>query len=91
MEENMCMDNFELAGKNDTVKFVVSDREDLKKAVEIVKQYRLTDKCSVYFSPVFGKIEPVEIVNFMMENKLNGVNMQLQLHKIIWNPNKRGV
>ena len=42
-------------------------------------------------SPVFGKIEPREIVDFMLENKMNGINFQLQLHKFIWNPDKRGV
>lgn len=51
----------------------------------------LAEKCSVYFSPVFGEIEPAEIVDFMLENKLNGVNVQLQLHKFIWGPNMRGV
>ena len=42
-------------------------------------------------SPVFGKIKPVEITEFMKERKLNGVRLQLQLHKIIWEPDMRGV
>ena len=42
-------------------------------------------------SPVFGMIEPEEIVNFMKENVMNDVNMQIQLHKIIWSPDKKGV
>ena len=58
---------------------------------EIINVYGLTDRCRVYFSPVFGKIKPVEIAEFMKERKLNGVRLQLQLHKIIWNPDMRGV
>ena len=74
-----------------TVKFVVSNKEDLKKAKQIIDEERLTEKCNVYISPVFGRIEPVTIVDFMIENKLNDVNLQLQLHKIIWDPDMKGV
>ena len=48
-------------------------------------------KCHIYLSPVFGSIELKDIVDFMIENKLNDVNMQLQMHKIIWDPDERGV
>ena len=73
------------------MKFVSGSRKDLEKALEIIKRYNLTEKCSVYISPVFGEIEPCEIVNFMKEKKLNGVNLQIQMHKVIWNPEERGV
>ena len=66
-------------------------RSDLVRAEEIINSYGLTGRCRVYFSPVFGKIKPVEIAEFMKEHKLNGVRLQLQLHKIIWNPEERGV
>lgn len=91
MEEKMYLHNFMNIGIKDTVKFVVSDMADLNKANQIINDYTLTDKCRVYISPVFGKIQPEQIVNFMIENKLNDVNMQLQMHKIIWDPDKRGV
>ncbi len=91
MEQFMDMGNYGFLTENDTVKFVCGSHEDLEKALHIINKYGLTEKCAVYLSPVFGKIEPVEIVNFMLENKMNGVNFQLQLHKFIWNPDKRGV
>jgi 7-carboxy-7-deazaguanine synthase len=91
MNSKMYMDNFLNLSKNDTVKFVVSDKKDLDDAVKVIKEYNLTDSCNVLFSPVFGKIEPVEIVEYMMANNLNKVKLQLQLHKIIWDPEKRGV
>ena len=91
MENHMLLNNFELLDSRDTVKFVCGDGKDLERAAEIISQYDLTDICPVYLSPVFGKINPEDMVNFMLEKNLNGVNLQLQLHKYIWDPNKRGV
>lgn len=91
MEEHMEMKNYNFLTENDTVKFVCGSMADLEKAREIIKKYRLVEKCAVYLSPVFGKIEPADMVDFMLEHKLNGVNFQLQLHKFIWNPEQRGV
>ena len=62
-----------------------------EKKAEIIAQYRLTGRCSVFVSPVFGAIDPEEIVNFLIRRKLNGVRLQLQLHKFIWDPDKRSV
>lgn len=91
MEQAMLTDNYRFLQKADTVKFVSGSRADLERAAEIIGAYRLTEKCSVYISPVFGRIEPAEIVDFMLNRKMNGVRLQLQLHKFIWDPEKRGV
>ncbi|MBK1810555.1 putative 7-carboxy-7-deazaguanine synthase QueE [Clostridium sp. YIM B02505] len=91
MERQMNLDNFKFLTKNDTVKFVSGSFEDLKKAKEIIDRYALVEKTSVYISPVFGQISLESIVEFMVNKKMNGVNLQVQLHKIIWDPSKRGV
>lgn len=91
MEEYMCSDNFGCLEKHDTVKFVSGSIEDLERAVEVIESHHLTERCHVYISPVFGKIEPADIVEFMKEKKLNDVRLQLQLHKFIWDPDKKGV
>lgn len=91
MEDFMNLSNFSYLTKDDTVKFVVGDHNDLKVAKHIIENYQLLNRCSIYFSPVFGKIDPKDIVNFMIEQRLNRVNLQLQLHKIIWSPDERGV
>ena len=72
-------------------KFVVKDYEDLCRARDVIREYDLTEKCHVYLSPVYGQIELENIVNFMKDNRLNDVNMQLQMHKIIWDSEMRGV
>ncbi len=91
MEDKMFVDNLKILRKKDTVKFVVGSEFDLKRAKMIIDEYNLIGKCNIYLSPVFGKIDPANIVEFMKENHLNNVNLQLQLHKFIWDPEKRGV
>lgn len=91
MERFMKTENYNYLQKCDTVKFVVSSTDDLERAAEIISEYELDRKCGVYLSAVFGKIEPADIVDFMIDRKLNNVNLQLQMHKFIWDPNKRGV
>lgn len=91
MEQSMCPENFREAAACDTVKFVVSDRKDLERAEEIIREYALSERCTVILSPVFTSIEPVEIVEFLRDRRLNHVRLQLQLHKYIWDANQRGV
>lgn len=92
MEDKMLIaENMPYIKDKDCMKFVAGSEEDLIKAAEIIEKYDLTKRCHVYLSPVFGKIDPAFMVEFMKERKLNGVRLQLQLHKFIWDPNKRGV
>ena len=92
MEDRMCMSNYENIRPQDTVKFVVGSVEDLHKAKQIIENYHLVEKgCGIYLSPCFGRIEPSDMVDFLVEHKMNDVNIQLQLHKFIWDPDKRGV
>lgn len=91
MEERMYLPNFEILREKDTVKFVIGSQDDLMRAKEIIERYGLQGRVHIYFSPVFGSIDPKDMVAFMMEHRLNKVNLQLQLHKYIWDPNERGV
>lgn len=91
MERMMALENFDHLTEKDTVKFVSGSMEDLEKARELINKYKLTEKTSIFISPVFGDIELESIVDFMKDNQMNGVNLQVQLHKIIWDPNERGV
>lgn len=91
MEILMRSSNFSLLNEQDTVKFVAGTREDLDRARDVIDMYGLKQRCHVYISPVFGQMDPADIVEYMKENGMNGVNLQLQLHKFIWDPQKRGV
>ncbi len=91
MEDAMNRNNFSLLTAEDTVKFVVGSKADLERSAQIIAEENLLERTAIYFSPVFGKIEPEEIVNFLIAHKLNDVRVQLQLHKFIWDPDQKGV
>ena len=76
--------------KNDELKFVIGNREDYDWAKEIISKYSLGEICSILFSVVFGDLEPVTIVNWILDDKLD-VRFQLQMHKYIWHPEAKGV
>ncbi len=83
--------NIEHLTKIDEVKFVIGSREDYEWSREQVRTRRLGERCGcVLFSPIFGKIEPHEIVDWIIADKLP-VRFQLQMHKFIWPPMQRGV
>ena len=89
MEDKMILSNLEFLQPKDVIKFVVSNYNEMAKMEFILESSKC--KAQPYVSPVFGAIEPKELVDYVLDNKLNNVKVQVQLHKIIWNPNERGV
>lgn len=74
----------------DEVKFVIGTKEDFDWAVERTREYALTDRVTVLFSPVFGELEPRLLAEWILGLDLP-VRLQLQMHKIIWEPTMKGV
>ncbi len=91
MEDRMRPENFAALLPRDTVKFVVADRADMDRARELIARYDLTKRCRVFFSPAYGALDPQEIVAYMKEYRMNDVTLQLQIHKVIWDADRRGV
>lgn len=91
MGDRMLEGNLALLGSDDTVKFVAGSEEDLSEMARIVRAHGLCERCAVYASPVFGRIESARIAAFLQEERLARVTLQLQLHKIIWPSVERGV
>lgn len=89
MEDRMMLSNLKALKETDVLKFVVGSKQDLDTMKRIIEEYE--PECRVYVSPVFGMIEAHELVEYVLENNLDNVTVQVQLHKIIWDPNKRGV
>jgi len=90
MEKKNMYENIKYLKNTDEVKFVIGDREDYLWSKEILKKHDLENKCEILFSVIFGKLRPVELVSWILEDKLN-VRFQLQMHKFIWKPDERGV
>lgn len=88
------MANLELLGVRDEVKFVIGSEEDYQwaKAQVLAGIPGWADRVNaILFSPVFGKMTPLELATRVLADALPRVRMQLQMHKLIWEPNQRGV
>ncbi|MFN2383045.1 MAG: radical SAM protein [Gemmatimonadota bacterium] len=83
-------ENLRLLDADDEVKFVLADRADYEWARGIVGEHDLTRRHAVLFAPVFGALDPQQLAEWILADRL-GVRMQLQLHKLIWSPATRGV
>jgi 7-carboxy-7-deazaguanine synthase len=82
--------NLSLLKPTDEVKFVVCDRADFDWAAGIVAAHRLAERSPVLVSAAFGQVDPAELADWILASRLP-VRLQLQQHKILWNPNARGV
>jgi 7-carboxy-7-deazaguanine synthase len=67
----------------DEIKIVLADEADYAWAKSVLAARRLDAICPVLFSPVAGKLEPRQLAEWVLRDKLP-VRVQLQLHKIIW-------
>ena len=89
MKSNLWSNVEKLTG-NDEVKFVIGSREDFDWAVKMMELHAIDRRCPVLFSVVFGVLAPLALAGWILEAGLN-VRMQLQMHKLIWEPEARGV
>ena len=83
-------ENIEHLNSRDEVKFVLGSREDYEWARGKIAEYDLGKKCTVLISPVWGKIDAKDLVQWMLEDHLQA-RFQLQIHKFVWEPMARGV
>lgn len=72
----------------DELKFVVHDEEEFFEAIDTLKNFSVNSK--ILFSPVYGIMSYEHLANLIKTYCKNAV-MNIQLHKIIWNPETRGV
>ncbi|MFQ5889086.1 MAG: radical SAM protein [Gemmatimonadota bacterium] len=73
----------------DELKFVIRDRADYEWAVQQIRR-RSLERFPIYFSPSFEEMDRRELAEWILADGLP-VRMQLQLHKLIWDPSARGV
>ncbi len=74
----------------DEIKFVLASRRDYEWSRDVVRQHGLNARFPVLFSPVHGAVDPSDISDWLVADKLD-VRLQLQLHKVIWPSDARGV
>lgn len=87
--DKMITDNFNYLEDQDEIKFVIGSDEDFHIALETIKTYY--QKGVILMSPVWETMPPRKLVEKVLEHQLANVKVNMQLHKIIWDPNQRGV
>ena len=88
MEAHNDYGNLERLRPRDEVKCVLTDREDYLFALDAVR--RVWDRNAVSFSPVTGRLDPAELAGWMLADRVRA-RLNVQLHKLIWSPETRGV
>lgn len=86
MNKMMIPENLEILDDTDIVKIVVGDF-DFDEAESLIGN----TKAAIYISPIFGEVTMEKIPEFVMKHKNHNVVAQIQMHKVFWDPNKRGV
>ena len=75
---------------HDEVKFVVASEADFRWCAEVVRRHRLEGRCALLFSPVFGQVTAKALTEWLLASGLQA-RLSLQLHKLVWGPDVRGV
>ena len=92
MAEHNDPANYALLGPGDELKFVTGSRADLDWALAWIGRWRLAELgIPLIFSPVFGKISPADLAQWLIDARDPALRMQIQMHKVIWEPDRRGV
>ncbi len=89
MSGRMDWANLDRLRPRDELKFVLADRADYEWARDLVRGRGLAAGRAVLFSCVFGRLDPALLAGWILEDRL-GVRLQLQLHKLLWDPAERG-
>lgn len=82
--------NLDLLKPDDQVKFVVADRADYEWARGVIRERGLADRCGILFSPVFEELPAKILAGWILKDHLP-VRLQIQLHKLLWGADARGV
>lgn len=75
---------------HDEVKFVVCSEEDFRWSEAVVRRHRLEGRVHVLFSPAWGTVEARDLARWLLASGLDA-RLSLQIHKVIWGADARGV
>jgi len=75
---------------HDEVKFVVCSEDDWRWSLDVIRRYRLDRRSAVLLSPVHGLVDPRDLARWLLESGVEA-RLNLQLHKLVWGAEARGV
>jgi len=87
--ERMLLGNLPLLRPQDELKFVIGSLADFAAAVALLREHPTA--AQPLFSPVWETMPPRRLAELMLAEGLSRVKLNMQLHKMIWDPAQRGV
>ena len=90
MFEKMDMNNLQYLKPADELKFVVYDREDYDWVKDFIRDRELTGRCEILLSPAYGILDPESLSRWMLHDRFPA-RLNLQIHKYLYGPERRGV
>jgi 7-carboxy-7-deazaguanine synthase len=89
MADSLFLPNIAALKANDECKFVISDRADFDWACQFAARHRLTNRCTVIFSPNLASLSAQSLAEWLIETD-PGARLGMQLHKFIWGDDAKG-
>ncbi|HTT71743.1 MAG TPA: radical SAM protein [Anaeromyxobacteraceae bacterium] len=75
---------------HDEVKFVVASEADWRYSLEVIRAHRLEGRVALLVSPVHGAVDAREVARWILASGVDA-RLNLQLHKLVWGAEARGV
>jgi 7-carboxy-7-deazaguanine synthase len=90
MHKEMDFSNLDNIKNKDEVKFIITGRADYEWSKDIIHKFRLLNRSSILLSPAYGILAPKDLAKWMLQDRIKA-RLNLQIHKYMFDPEKRGV
>jgi len=90
MHEEMDLSNLDNIKNKDEVKFVITGSADYEWSKDIIHKFRLANRSGILLSPAYGILAPKDLAKWMLQDRIKA-RLNLQIHKYMFDPAKRGV
>jgi 7-carboxy-7-deazaguanine synthase len=82
--------NLASISSRDELKFVVADRRDFDWSLKFIRRNHLSGRCEILMSPVYGMMDPATLAGWIIQSAMP-LRLNIQIHKILWGADARGV
>jgi 7-carboxy-7-deazaguanine synthase len=90
MHEEMDLSNLDNIKNKDEVKFVITGSADYEWSKDLIHKFRLEKRSGILLSPAYGILAPKDLAKWMLQDRIKA-RLNLQIHKYMFDPDKRGV
>jgi 7-carboxy-7-deazaguanine synthase len=82
--------NLDYLGYHDEIKFVIANDTDYEFSCDFIKKNIANSSAIINFSPERSQMPPAKLAGRILEDRLHGVRLNLQIHRCIWGDHEPG-